>query len=203
MLFCAIGLIAVAANIKLIIDLTGVVEGREISSTIAPSIGAQPENVHVADLARTIRTRLTVLLGVMVVCLGSMIYLFVSRVIFPLHAIARATEEMAQGNLAVTAPCHHGGEVGELGHMINNLAVNFQEVLLLTGTVVGSSYATVEKIQQALERDKGRDSDDVTEQVTALKQNLEMLGTMVKDFQFYQTRFDGQKVVAQRSRKEG
>ncbi len=136
-------------------------------------------------------------------CLGSMIYLFVSRVVFPLNAIAKAAEEMAKGNLSVAAPCHHGDEVGELGHVINNLAINFQEVLLLTGTAVGNSYAVLERIQQALEQGENVDGNDLKEQVTALKRDLEMLGTVVKDFQFYQTRFDGQKVVSQRSRTDG
>ena len=203
MIFCALGLIAVGVNIKLILDVTCVIEGREISTTMEPSPGAKSESVRTADFARSVRTRLSVLLGIMVVCTGTMIYLFVSRVIFPLQAIARVTEEISQGNLAMTAPCHHGDEVGELGCSINNLAVNFQEVLLLTGTVVGNADATVERIQEALERESLRDGTDLKELVAALRSELEMLGDMVKDFQFYQTRFDGQKVVAQRSRSDG
>jgi HAMP domain-containing protein len=202
MVFCALGLIAVGVNIKLILDVTHVIDSREVSTTMSPSHGAKPGNVRTEDFARGVRTRLSILLGIMVVCTGTMIYLFVSRVIFPLQAIARVTEEIAQGNLAVTAPCHHGDEVGELGHSINNLAVNFQEVLLLTGTVVGNSYQTAERIQEALERENLRDGSDVKELIAALKSELEMLGAMVKDFQFYQTRFDGQKVVAQRSRTD-
>lgn len=200
MIFCALGLIAVGVNIKLIVDVAGVIESNEISTTISPIQGVQHENVRIADLNRGVRTRLAVLLGIMVVCTGSMIYLFVCRVIFPLQAIARAAEEMAQGNLSVTAPCDPEGRLGELGRAINNLAVNFQEVLLLTGTVVGDSTANLEGIQQALESDTCTVDDHVREQVMALKTDLEMLGDMVRDFQFYQTRFDGQKVVAQRSR---
>jgi hypothetical protein len=203
LIFCILALIAVAANVKLILDLSGTTAGHEIPATLSSPEAGQIAPVHAADLSRSIRNRLSVLLGVMIVCLGSMIYLFVSRVVFPLHAIAKVAEEMARGNLSVSAPSHHGDDVGELGHIINNLAVNFQEVLLLTGTAVGNSYEAVERIQLALERGENVDRTDLKEQVTALKKDLEMLGTVVKDFQFYQTRFDGQKVVSQRSRTDG
>ncbi len=203
LIFCMLAFIAVAANIKLILDLSGMTSRHETPATVSPPEAGQPHHVQAADLSLNVRNRLSVLLGVMIVCLGSMIYLFVSRVVFPLNAIAKAAEEMAKGNLSISAPSHHSDEVGELGHVINSLAVNFQEVLLLTGTTVGNSYAAVERIQQALEREGNFDGNELKEQVTALKKDLEMLGTVVKDFQFYQTRFDGQKVVSQRSRTDG
>jgi HAMP domain-containing protein len=201
--FCVLAFIAVTANIKLILDVSGLIPGHQVPHTVTHSNGPRPETAHAGDLTHSMRSQLSVLLGIMVACLGAMIYLFLSRVIFPLNSIMKAANEMANGNLSVTAPARHGDEVGELGHLINNVAINFQEILLLTGTAVGNSHAAVENIQRALEQDGNLDRKDLKEQVTALKKDLEMLGEVVKDFQFYQTRFDGQKVVSQRSRTDG
>ncbi|MBI5570262.1 MAG: HAMP domain-containing protein [Desulfomonile tiedjei] len=193
LIFCILALIAVAANVTLLLDVSSELP----NATIIGSQGPPATTGKAANAAfhERFRNLLTLVLAVTVMCFGCIIYLFVSRVVKPLKAVTDATREMAKGNLGVTAPVDHNGELGELGHVINDLVVNFQEVLLLTGTAVGNSSSVVERIERALEREGLADANDLGEQVTALRKDLDMLRSVVRDFQFYHTRFDGTKVV--------
>jgi hypothetical protein len=193
LIFCILALIAVAANVSLILDLTSEIP----SATVIGSQGPPPAmgKAENAPFHERFRNLLTLVLAVTVICFGCMIYLFVSRVVKPLKAVTEATREMAKGNLGVTAAVDRNGELGELGRVINDLVVNFQEVLLLTGTAVGNSSSLVERIERALEREGLADRNDLGEQVTALRKDLDMLRSVVTDFQFYHTRFDGTKVI--------
>ena len=69
------------------------------------------------------------LFGILVVCLGSILYLFVTRTIVPLHKITYATDAIAKGNLSVTVPAGTNNDIGELGSAVNELAANFQEIV--------------------------------------------------------------------------
>jgi methyl-accepting chemotaxis protein len=196
LIFCGLSFIALAANAKLIYD-SGRDAGTMDSSShaVVQGLGNPNSSAGRAGIAGRLSDPPFLALCATMLCFGSMIYLFVSRVVVPLHAISHAAEEMAKGNLSVTAPSYHGDEVGELGHVINNLAVNFQEVLLFTGTTVGNARGAVETIEETLKRRGMTDSCDLEEQIAALKGDLEMLGEVVKDFRFYQAHFDGRKVV--------
>jgi methyl-accepting chemotaxis protein len=198
MVFCVLALIAIAANIKLIADLADLTDVSETVAANQSPDGRSPETAtpSASNQHTWFRLRIALLLGTLAVCFGLMIYLLIIRVVIPLTTIIRATDHMAKGNLTVAAPSHYDGEMGELGHVINELAVNFQEVLLLTGTAVGNSRAAVEKLQEALDREGIAGGNDVKEQITELRKDLDMLRSVVKDFQFYQTRFDGRKVVS-------
>ena len=190
LIFCVLALIAVAANVTLIVDLSTKVASAPAAVEAQPA-GPLPEKPGSFAFHESVRHRLTLVLGVTAICFAVMIYLFVSRVVTPLRAVTKASRDMAEGNLSITAPSGHNGELGELGHNINDLAVNFQEVLLLTGTVVGNSSSVVERIEKALEREGLADGNDLNEQITALRKDLEMLRSVVADFRFYHTHFAG------------
>jgi HAMP domain-containing protein len=201
-LFCVLAFVAMATTIKLIADLTGP-EGETLIAAASQPLAVQnPGPEQAGDTGWSPRTRVSLLLGVILLSFGAMLYLFVNRVVLPLNRLSRAAEEMTKGNLSITAPSNHADELGELGHSLNSLAVNFQEVLLLMGTTVGNSCAAIERIQQALDGNEIIDQKAIKEQVSALRKDWEMLETLMKDFQFFQARFDGRKVVSQGPGKE-
>jgi methyl-accepting chemotaxis protein len=124
------------------------------------------------------------------------VYLFVKRIVVPLNLVTQIAKDLSRGNLSVSALKNPHGDVGELGAALNDLAANFQEILLLMGTTVGNSSSTVEKIERALETPNAASRDEIREQLEDLRKDLNLLRSLVHEFEFYQTRFDGQKVVS-------
>ena len=73
----------------------------------------------------------------------------------PLDEIARSGMEISNGDLSVSAPSNTVDEIGELGQVVNQIAANYQEVLLFTGTTAGNSHEAVEKNGEASQRATG------------------------------------------------
>ncbi|MGB6067979.1 MAG: HAMP domain-containing protein [Desulfomonilaceae bacterium] len=196
LIFCLLAAVVVIMQIKLVLDvgdeITAVRNVRQSNAAVAPKVTTLTQ----ADLLTSFRSRMSLLLGIMIVCFGSMIYLYVQNILRPINRLTRVTKELSNGNLSVIIRSTDHGEVGQLAEVINDLAANYQEILLLTGTAVGKSSYAVERIEKAL--DPGNNwtgAEELREHIEVIKRDLEMLGSVVKEFEFYQTRFDGRKVV--------
>lgn len=195
LIFCLLALIAMAANIKLIVDFDSGMNPTE--NGYGRSLGEQTSNAaNLSDFVKDFKTRLFVLFGILVVCLASILYLFVTRTIVPLQKITCATDAIAKGNLSVTVPADANNDIGELGSAINELAANFQEIVLLTGTATGKSFVAIEGIEKAFNEKHLVPSAELEQQVNSLKQDMEMLSSLIKNFKFYKARFEGRKVVS-------
>ncbi|MGO9572156.1 MAG: HAMP domain-containing protein [Desulfomonilaceae bacterium] len=194
--FCLLAVTAVVVDMKFVFDVTGemtkmgnVQAGNPVSEKLA-------NDPIQADLLDYVRSRMSLILGVTILCFGSMIYLYVYKIHRPLKYVTRTAKEMSNGNLSTPIQSHGSDEVEELAEVINDLAANYQEVLLLTGTAVGKSSSAVERIERVLNvSGKSAGQEELQEHIGLIKRDLEMLGSVVKDFEFYQTHFDGRKVV--------
>lgn len=143
------------------------------------------------------RSNLLILLGVTAVCFGTIIYLFVKRFFVPVDKIAKSAQEISVGNLSVTAPSNTMDEIGRLGQAVNNIAANYQEVLLFSGTKLGTMSETVERLEKMVQEEPNlEDSEEYRAQLNALKSELDDLINVVKEFNYYQAEFDGKKVIA-------
>jgi methyl-accepting chemotaxis protein len=135
---------------------------------------------------------LVILMAVTIGCFGVILYLFVKKVVVPLRRITAVMSEIAEGNLGVTVPSPLRHEMGDLGQMVNDVAANFQEVLLLTGTTVGNVRCSLEEMEKHL-KSEGHPNplSGLQEHLEAAKREVDCLGSVVKSFTFYQTSFSG------------
>jgi methyl-accepting chemotaxis protein len=196
LVFCLLALAAVVVDTKFVFDVGGEMTKAGKVRVSNPASDPPMTAPVQAELLDYIRTRMYLVLGVTMLFLVGMIYLYVQKIHRPLKQLMRSTKEMSNGNLSDPIRPNGRDEVGELAEVINDLAANYQEVLLLTGTAVGKSSSAIERIEKVLERgDKSAGLEELQEQVGIIKRDLEMLGSVVKDFEFYQTHFDGRKVV--------
>jgi nitrogen fixation/metabolism regulation signal transduction histidine kinase len=121
--------------------------------------------------------------------------LFIRKVAVPIQGVAHAASEIARGNLAVSVPSAIRHEVGDLGQFVNDMAANFQEVLLLTGTTVGNATGSLERIEDLLKSEANPEPKaQLQEHVNSVKRDVESLGSVLKSFKFYQTSFNGREV---------
>jgi len=193
LIFCLLALVAVVANIKVIVDLDSGISARNKAHEL--SLGEKASNsANSSEFTEDLRIRLFVLFGILIASLGSILYLYVTRVLIPLRKAIHATDAMSKGNLSVTAPVGNNNDIGELGAAINELSANFQEVALLTGVAAGNSFAVIEKIEKTLDEESLTPDADLKQQVSAIKRDMQMLCGLVKKFKFYKARFDGLKV---------
>jgi nitrate/nitrite-specific signal transduction histidine kinase len=124
------------------------------------------------------------------------VYLYYRRVAVPLEGLTRAAKRMSRGELSATVQVHPKHDFREIAQVINDMAANFQEVLLLMGTTVGNSQSAIERIERLIQHGNATGcTENLQEQLQAIKQDLELLNSVMREFEFYHTRFDGRKVV--------
>jgi len=194
--FSLLALVAIAANVIVLADVNSEIARQNNVLAAQATAVLQSDPPHDLSVLYSYRNRMIVLLGITIVCFGTIIYLFVRKVATPLNTVAYAAKEISRGNLTVTVPSPRRHEVGELGQIVNEVAANFQEILLLTGTTVGNANSALHRMEELMRSQSGLDSEGrVYEHIQAMKQDLEMLAAVVKNFQFYETRFDGYKVT--------
>ena len=195
-IFSLLALVAIAANAVILAEISGELARKDsvpVAQAATDGQGSAPQDL---SPLYSHRNRIAILLGVTIACFGTIIYLFVTRVAAPINTVAYAAKEISRGNLTVTVPPPQRHEVGDLGQIVNEVAANFQEILLLTGTTVGNASSALDRMENLLKVQNGTNFDDrLQEQVRAIKQDLETLGSVVRNFEFYETRFDGYKVT--------
>lgn len=195
-IFSLLALVTIAANAIILAEITGEIAKKNNVLAAQAAADRQADSSHDLSALYSYRNRMIVLLGVTMLCFGTIIYLFVRKVAAPLNTVAYAAKEISRGNLTVNVPATRRQEVGELGQIVNEVAANFQEILLLTGTTVGNANSALNRMEELMRSQRELDSEGrLHEHVQAIKQDLEMLGTVVKNFEFYETRFDGCKVT--------
>ncbi len=193
MIFCVLALVAVAATIKMIVDLDSDLSA--INKGYERSLEEQAsKSANLSAFAEDLRIRLFVLLGILIASSGSIVYLYATRTLIPLRKVISATDAISKGNLSVTAPVDNNNDIGELCVAINELSANFQEVVLLTGAAAGNSFAAVERIEKSLNDESLIPNADMKQQVGYIKRDMQMLSSFVQKFKFYKARFDGRKV---------
>jgi len=202
LVFVLLAAIMVAVNIGFIVSVNSQMAKKEWPPAASSSSPHGSQHNEVLTALAESRARLLVLLGLTVLGFGSVIGLFVSRVMVPMSSLGDAARKISRGNLNATAPSMPARELVDLGAVINDLSANFQEILLFTGTTVGNTSEAVDRIQEALNGKRPSCEDEVREQVRRIKDDLRKLTAVVKEFEFYQARFNGCKVVADTDQKK-
>jgi len=191
--------VALAVNAAFVLELSSETTKRAAGNDtrVAPGKPAVTSagNPAAFKAAQLFRNRLLIILGLSVVCFGSFIFLFVVRFLRPLRRVNWGARRMAEGDLSVTLPATSADEVGSLAATLMDIAANYQEILLLTGTQVGNCRTRIKQMQRMLEEGQSADPAELQDQIGAIAKELNMLSDMVKRFDFYQTRFNGDRVV--------
>ncbi len=112
------------------VEVTVFIRGPRVQGAVvaAAAPGAATAAAEPLDL---LLSKLGVVLGILLVTISLVLTLFIKRVTIPLERILYGAEEISGGNLSVTIPVHTRDELGQLAGAINELAANYQEVLLL------------------------------------------------------------------------
>ncbi len=198
---CVLLLLAVCVNVQMLVDLSSaaITTGRdpEVEQSTEVALDSAPRNRSGHDALGSTRTMSVVLLMFTVACLGCIGYLCVRKTVSPpLETMTRTLREISEGNLNVSAPVLYSDEIGNLGNVINDVAANYQEVLLFAGTVVGNSLPSLEAMGKTLESpDSAQSRDELKRQLEEVKGELERLGSVIKDFEFYEIYFDGRQAL--------
>lgn len=110
-----------------------------------------------------------------------------------LERIVAAAKQVRDGHLGETVPFESKEGLGQFVEIFNDLSVNLQEVLLFVGAVSNDMSHIVEEIEK--HRPENKKHRKLNHQLDLLIEKIEELKEMVRSFDYYHVRFDGEAVL--------
>lgn len=143
-----------------------------------------------------LQIRMLLLLFIVALCITVTLIIYIRNIANPLDDMLVAAKSISEGNLATTVPVSSDDEIGQLGEIYNDLAVNFQEALLFVGAVNS-------ELGDLLNEMEGKDSakkDDNDDHIIQIKERVhEELRDLVQSFDYYNVIYDGEHVEGNES----
>lgn len=204
-------ILAIGITIKVVHDLN--LKGQEYqdlsaSKSIEPGMTSEPittGSITTGSISNGIgvyqktlgsfKRGLYLIMATIAISFISILALFISKFVVPLNTISNVVRAMADGDLTVSAPEKLPDDMRSLGKGLNDLAANFQEVLLFTGTTCGNLKSELATLEAQLSGENTTlDPDQIKAEIIGLRSEIEILSEMVEQFKYYQVEFDGSEV---------
>ncbi len=192
--------VVIVANVALIMEVTGEATTKNSHRSGEPVTAQGFKNLFSrlwgSSPAMSWAAVVFLSLTISIVGCGYSFYLLVAKILKPLDTITGAAREISEGNLSVAVPSHGKDEMAGLSRTMNDIAANYQEVLLFMGAKVGNVRSVLRKIEKDLEGGKNPDSGRVLrDQLEIMERELASLSEVVQQYRFYKARFNGSKIV--------
>lgn len=117
--------------VTMTIEMTLFLKGNRIQGILSNSTGS----ALATETVNLILLKVGVLLFNLLLSIGLVMLLFSKRIIIPLDRVIKGTRAISNGDFSTTLPEQSQDELGELARRINELAANYQELILLAGNM--------------------------------------------------------------------
>ena len=130
-----------------------------------------------------LRNKIVVMFGVLTLVVSIVMMMFVKNITRPLQRTLETAKLINDGDLSQVIKITNHDEVGQLGVVINELTSNFQEIASSTSVMINAIESRIDELSKSLTDD---DSTN-TEQITLIRQELDVLRTFVDSFNLLET----------------
>lgn len=115
----------------------------------------------------------------------------IRRLLLPALRIRETARQIADGNLQSLVSSRDEASLGNLGAMINDIAMNLQEILMLAWNNAHKNAATAERIADAC----AGDNSEASGELRGIAENLRTMEILVQEYDFYHVQLEGGSVV--------
>jgi uncharacterized membrane protein len=147
-----------------------------------------PPNGRSSDaIVSEVQKRITIFVASVTFCVTGTLFLVAWKILKPLGGTIDAAKAITEGNLGETVPVRAHDEIGMLGELLNDVAANFQEVLLLVWNHTASSSRALQEIEAVVARSQsgGGTLSEVRDHLTVVQEDLHAIQEVARTFQFY------------------
>jgi methyl-accepting chemotaxis protein len=185
--FLLIGFASMLLGIEFLADFHSGDLKNEIWNNIRQS---NPEELNKAEIFAPIdRMRSKAILMVLIIMVVMLIVLnmFIKHITEPLQHMIGLSEKISAGDLSKTIRIDADNELARLGHVINEMASNLQEIIILSQGLCNNGEKHINHSLRQLDRPVLGDNevDALRESISSLNIELSTLREFVACFKFY------------------
>ncbi len=175
-----------------------------ITSQLTDDAADQFEMGQVEHVLSRLQWRMILVLAIVFILVVATMVVFIRNIVEPLDTMAMSARKIASGHLDETVPIRYDDEIGKIGKLLNELAVNLQEILLHLWNSTGQNIALLDNMYNVIcTQAESCKSRQLEEDVETVRQDMLYLQEMVKTFEFYNVELsDGRLLAAQNGDEE-
>lgn len=185
--FLLIGFASMLVGVEFLADFHGGDLKEEIWSNLKQSdIGKISKEVLFAPIDR-MRSKAILMIVIIMVVMLIVLTMFIKNITEPLGHMIDISEKISSGDLSRTIRIEANNELAQLGHVINEMSSNLQEIILLSQGVCDNGENHIERVIRKID-DCGLDERKEIElkgTIQSLKTELDTLKEFVACFKFY------------------
>ena len=134
-----------------------------------------------------LRNKALLMIGIIMVVMIIVLTMFIKNITEPLQHMIERSKEISKGDLSQTIRIQSNNELAELGNVINEMASNLQEIIMLSRNMCSAGNEYIRKTSSILNHRKlSRDNiDKIGKEVLYLKGEVELLSEFIDYFNFY------------------
>ena len=113
--------------------------------------------------------------------------MFIKNITEPLQHMIESSKEISKGDLSQTINIQSTNELADLGHVINEMSSNLQEIILLSKNMGSAGMDFIKKTSSTLKHPElsHNDINRIGRDLLQFKKNVELLNDAVDFFNFY------------------
>lgn len=133
------------------------------------------------------RSKAVLMVGIIMLVMIIVLTMFIKNITEPLQHMIQLSEKISSGDLSQTVRIDANNELAELGNVINEMASNLQEIILLSQRMCSGGKRYVHETLDYLNDEPltKENTAKMKEAVTKIKEDLVMLEEVIAYFSFY------------------
>ncbi len=185
--FLLIGSASLLMGVEFLFDTHGPELKENLFSNFEKNLKNQMEIDQVFVPVEKLRNKALLMIAVIMVVMVIVLTMFIKNITEPLQHMIESSKKISKGDLSQTIDIQSTNELAELGHVINEMSSNLQEIILLSKNMGSAGKDFIRKTSSTLKHQKlsYNDINKIGRDLMHLKKNVELLNEAVDFFNFY------------------
>jgi methyl-accepting chemotaxis protein len=153
---------------------------------------------EVANIIKRMQHRVMLGISALLLCVIASMYIFMRYFVKPLDKLGKTVYQMTRGHLDEMVTISPNGEINKIGELVNDLAINLQEILLHVWSHTSQDILLLDRIVKILgSQTRGNDlPPEIRDDLKSVYKDIEDMQSMVKAFDYYHVRLEKEKIVS-------
>jgi len=163
-----------------------------------PDQANNPDMTEVKNILKSLHVRAIMVVSILFLCFGVSAILFYRNFVKPVDKMAKGARRMAGGHLDKLIQVSSDNEITKIGELINDLAINMQEILLHVWNHTAQDIVLLDRIVKVCGTKSGGNGipEEIKDDFRIVRQDIEDMQNMVKAFDYYNVRFEKERILA-------
>ena len=185
--FLLIGFASVLVGVEFLADFHSGSLKEEIWANMQVYGSAEQYQDEIFAPIDRIRSKAVLMVGIIMLVMVIVLTMFIKNITEPLQHMIQLSEKISSGDLSQTVRIDANNELSELGNVINEMASNLQEIILLSQQMCAGGKHYVQEVLGYLgdEPLSEENSIKMKETIRKIKDDLVMMEEVIAYFNFY------------------